>query len=222
MLNDLIPLGITFLVIVVGFVGLFRRRNGIVERRNFVNEYLKNLDAFASKFYSSGKFDTEIYDWLVRKVVRVQNELGSYGVVSMYRPAYENFMYKNYQIFANTIPAIIRDDPHISRHDVQTCLYVLTTYLGWLDDLVQATEKELRNPLAWLREGAKIIVVLPFLLLAELGLIGSRFVAKVQSSFIIKLIAGLFALAAVCSSIVTIVIGWNEFIAQTTAWFHVP
>lgn len=97
-------------IFIIGFIQVYNRHNRVVKKIEFADEYRYKFVEFANKYFQtydrysrSGDFDGELYVWLTMNVSKIQNYVGSFGVMS-YKPAFQNYMINNYQIIINTIP----------------------------------------------------------------------------------------------------------------------
>ena len=88
----------------------------------------------------------------------------------------------------------------------------LLRYLGHLEELLKDTQKNLRNPIIWFREGFKEIISIPIFLLNWFGIISNKRLSTIKTSVFYKIITGLIALVTLVSGIVTIVVGYDQTI----------
>ena len=213
MITTLIILGI-LTVFIIGFVQVYNRHSGVVEKIDFAVEYRNKFVKFTNKYFQthdrysrSSDFDGELYVWLTMNVSKIQNYVGSFGVVS-YKPASQNYMINNYQIIINTIPKF--REGRVWNFDVGAVDDCLLRYIGYLKEYSKDTLKNLRNPIVWFREGFRKILSVPIFILSWFGIISNRTVNSITDSLIYKVIAGLFALVTLVSGLVTIVVGYEQ------------
>jgi hypothetical protein len=197
----------------IGWVRLLLDYRKLKQRRAFVDEYFDKFNQFANTYYMERRINQELYSWLTYKVTRIQSELGDYGVLAAYRPAFANYMLQDYPIIINTLPGMVRGTAYQS--DVGTCIESLMRYMGAMDEGLDDFARQLRNPFIWLREGVRFITLLPILILHWSGLVGPSFVRRISNSALIKIISGSIVIVGLISSIVTIVLGWEQFINVT-------
>ena len=213
MITTLIILGI-LTVFITGFVQVYNRHSRVVKKIDFAEEYRNKFVEFTNKYFktyehysSSGDFDGELYVWLTMNVNKIQNFVGSFGVVS-YKPAFQNYMINNYQIIINTIPKF--REGKVKNIDVGAVDDCLLRYIGYLEENSKDTLKNLRNPIIWFREGFREILSIPIFILSWFGIISNRTVNSINDSLIYKVIAGLIALVTLVSGLVTIVVGYEQ------------
>lgn len=154
-----------------------------------------------------GNFDGEQYVWLTMNVSKIQNYVGSFGVTA-YKPAFQNYMIKDYPIILNTIPKF--REGQVKSLDVGSVDDCLLRYIGYLEDYQKGTQRNLRNPIIWFREGVKEILSMPIFILNWFGIISSRTLNSVKDSLIYKVISGFIALVTLVSGIVTIIVGYDQ------------
>lgn len=202
------------IVFVVGFVNVYKRHSRVVTKIDFAGEYRNKFVEFANKYFQtydrfsrSGDFDGELYVWLTMNVSKIQNYVGSFGVMS-YKPAFQNYMFNNYQIIINTIPKF--REGQVENLDVGAVDDCLLRYVGYLEEYSKETLKNLRNPIVWFREGFREILSVPIFILSWFGIISNRTVNSIKDSLTYKVIAGFIALVTLVSGLVTIIVGFDS------------
>jgi len=215
MITALIILGI-LTVFIIGFVQVYYRHSRIVKKISFAGEYRNKFVAFANKYFQTydrwsraGDFDGELYVWLTMNVSKIQDYVGSFGVMS-YKPAFQNYMFNNYQIIINTIPKF--REGQVEKFDVGAVDDCLLRYIGYLEEYSKDTLKNLRNPIVWFREGFRELLSIPIFILNWFGIISNRTVNSIKDSLIYKVISGLIALVTLLSGLVTIIVGYDQTI----------
>lgn len=210
MVTAFIILGI-LAVFIIGFVKVYNRHSRVIKNIVFASEYRSKFADFSKKYFKtyerrsrSGNFDYELYVWLTKNVSKIQNNIGSFGVVK-YKPEFQN-----YKIIINTIPKF--RNGHIKSFDVEIVDDCLLRYIGHLEEDLKETQKDLRNPIVWFREGFKEIMSIPILILSWFGIISNQTVNSINNSLIYKVISGLIALITLVSSVVTIIVGYDQTI----------
>ena len=205
-----------FSILVIGFSLIYKLNSRLEKKIKFVNEYRNKFVEFSNTYFQSydrysrsGKFDNESYIWLTKNVNKIQNYVGSFGLIT-YKPAFQNYIVNNYPVLLNTIPKF--RDGQIENFDVHSVDDCLLRYIGHLEEYNFNTGKNLRNPIIWFREGVKEILSLPIFIFSWFGLISNSTVNSIKNSFIYKIITGLIALVTLLSGLVTIVIGYDQTI----------
>lgn len=204
------------LVLLIGFISVYKRHFSVLKKINFAGEYRNKFVEFANKylkdydrFRQSGDLDNELYIWLTMNVNKIQSSVGIFGVMS-YKPAFQNYMINNYQIIINTLPKF--REGQVEHFDVGSVDDCLLRYIGHLEEFKKDTERNLKNPIIWFREGFKELFAIPIFILSWFGIFSRRTVDNIMDSFIFKIISGLIALVTLVSGLVTIIVGYDQTI----------
>lgn len=212
----LIIIGGIFLVMTIGFIDVYRRLSRTKSEIEFAREYRSKFIEFANKYFQdynrynrTGEFDGELYVWLTMNVNKIQNNVGNFGIMS-YKPAYQNHYISNYAIILNTIPKFRAGQ--IENFDVTSVDDCLLRYLGLTQDYKKDTEKNIKNPIIWFREGIKTILSIPIFILSWFGLLSHRTFDNILDSAIYKILTGIVALVTFTSGLVTIIVGYDQTI----------
>lgn len=213
MITTLIILGI-LTVFIIGFVQVYNRHSRVVKKIDFADEYRYKFVEFSNKYFESydrwsrsGNFDGEKYVWLTMNVSRIQNNLGTFGIMDYIAP-FQTYKVSNYQIVINTIPKF--RDGSIQDFDVNSVDDSLLRYIGYLNEYQKDTLRNLKNPFIWFREGFREILSIPIFILSWFGIISNRTLNSIKDSLIYKVVSGLFALVTLISGIVTIIVGYDQ------------
>jgi hypothetical protein len=183
-------------------------------KHDFAVEFLGQLKSC----WESRGGDSETYGWLIHRSNKMQAEMGAHGVLHGYKPPYQNYIIKNYDVILNMLPDLRRclEDNIISDHLAYQFLSMLQEslirYLGSLEDAQEEITRDVQNPIKWFRDGVRDIVALPAYLLSWLGVIPEIYARKFVSSFVFSAISGMVAFLGFSSAVITIAIGWHEFI----------
>lgn len=203
-------------IFIIGFIQVYNRHNRVVKKIEFADEYRYKFVEFSNKYFESydrwsrsGNFDGEKYVWLTMNVSRIQNNLGTFGIMDYIAP-FQTYKVSNYQIVINTIPKF--RDGSIQDFDVNSVDDSLLRYIGYLNEYQKDTLRNLKKPLIWFREGFREILSIPIFILSWFGIINNRTLNSIKNSLIYKVISGLIALVTLISGIVTIVVGYDQTI----------
>lgn len=193
------------------------------KRKAFVEEYLDRFSTFVEK----NNFDTENYTWLTEQAYIMQVELGPTGKVD-YRPPFENYMIRNYDVILNFLPEIrrrktvqrISGPGRVYQEQVAIFAETLIRYRGLMNSWLDESAKQLRNPFLWLREGVQSVLLLPLLILHWLGVLSLSFYNRVEHASVFRIFSGLITFVGLMSAIFTIALGWDQFITLVTVWWQ--
>jgi hypothetical protein len=213
MITAIIISGI-LVIFIIGFVQVYNRHNRVVKKIDFAGEYRNKFVEFANKYFKthdrwsrSGDLDGEQYVWLTMNVSKIQNYLGTFGIMDYIAP-FQTYKVSNYQIVINTLPKF--RDGSIQDFDVNSVDDSLLRYIGHLEEYQKETQRNLRNPIIWFREGFRGILSIPIFILSWFGIISNRTLNSIKDSLIYKVISGLIALVTLVSGIVTIIVGYAQ------------
>lgn len=204
--------------VVLGLARLFARYTQVKQKIGFASKYTNTFMQFAQ----ADENDAHAYTWLVRNSVRMQEEMGLYGIVS-YKPPGSFGYIANYLVIVNLLPEIMEYRQQSfgtlrSTYSDIVRLYweTLTRYIGVLEQQFEQSKKRLRNPFIWVQTGVQTIILVPLFILNWLGLLGRSPLAKAENLGVVKIISGLGALVHLVSALIAIVLGWDEFMRLVT------
>ncbi len=201
-------------IFLLGGAQLLRRRAFLVERQKFTHEFQRYFVRFAE----SRGTDSESFVWVMKNMDRMQANLGVIGVLDGYRPAFANYIVRNYQILINTLPEIQTGHAHPDMID--SCQVAILRYIGTLDRWVADSNHQLVNPLVYLKEGVSTIISLPVYLLSALGLIAIESTERFRLSRFVQFLSICVVLVGLVGSIIGIVTGWDQF-TKTLEQLHI-
>ncbi|MAD98616.1 MAG: hypothetical protein CMB99_14935 [Flavobacteriaceae bacterium] len=201
-------------VVIIGFIQIFNKHSQILKRIDFAGEYRNKFVEFSNKYFKTrnpmnrkGDLDGDLYVWLTMNVSKIQNHLGSFGIIS-YKPAFQNYIINNYPVIINTIPKF--RDGNVDNLDVGSVDDCLLRYIGNLEEILIDLKRNFSNPIIWFREGFREVFSIPIFILNWFGVISTRTLNSIKESLIYKIISGLIALVTLVSGVVTIIVGYNE------------
>lgn len=201
-------------IIILGFIVTIYKKRDIDKRYNFVKEYL-DTTRIVGNLISDDKPINEQYTWLQYHVIKIQKELGPYGIISAYKPAYADYYHRNYEIMLNGIREI--KDLYVKQSSkrqiidlIMTIDDILLMYLGHLNTDISALGKKMLNPFILLREGLVVLITLPLRILYWSELINYASVEKLERSVIFKILSFVIYIITVLSSVLTLIIGYED------------
>ncbi len=221
MITTIIILGI-LTVLVIGFVLVYKRHSRVVDKIVFASQYRNKFIEFSNKYFENyyhwsraSDLDGQLYVWLTMNISKIQGNLGTFGIMDYIAP-FQTYRVSNYQVVINTIPKF--RDGTVEAIDVNSVDDCLLRYIGYLEEYNQETQKNLRNPIVWFREGFREVLSIPIFILNWFGIISNRTANSIKDSLIYKVISGLIALVTLVSGLVTIIVGYQstiEFFRKT-------
>ena len=211
-------------ICIIGAVKINIRIYRIAEMRSAAQEYLNRL----GKYVSSGGGDTESYAWLTQKSTIMQRQLGSSGILAAYKPPFANFQYTNYPILLNMLPELrnaLADSFALERLANQysaTLQEVMIRHLGEVEEVEMEQRSLLRNPFVWLREGVRAVLSGPLYLLQWFGILSESATNRLIGNFLFRFLSSFTVLIGFIGSVVSIVVGWDQFIGMIGRLLHSP
>jgi len=210
MITALIILGI-LTVFIIGFVQVYNRHSRVVKKIDFAGEYRNKFIEFSNKYFETydhwsraGDFNRQLYVWLTMNVNKIQGNLGTFGIID-YITLFQTY---RVSIVINTIPKF--RDGTVKDFDVNSVDDCLLRYIGYLEESSQDTQKNLKNPIVWFREGFREVLSIPIFVLNWFKIISNRTVNSIKDSLIYNVLSGLIALVTLVSGLVTIVVGYDQ------------
>ncbi len=206
----LVPV-VVLVLAAVGRVLLGREVGRLHEDREFAHAYLR---AFRTYIASDGA-DTESYSWMVHRSQKLQRNMGHHGVASTFVAPFGRYTVQNYRIILNALPEVrkaLSDNflrPVASQY-IDFIQEAIIRYGGELDDALELAQGSVNNPFRALRQGVQALILAPGYLMHWLGL--SRSPSMSSRGVVLRISSGLLALIGLASAVVSIVVGWGDFV----------
>lgn len=221
-MDKLIPVFIVIGIIILGFIMKLIELNDAVKRTDFTNQYRNKFISFINETISDKSFNQQLYYELTSDVKAMQYELGSDGVYAYAVDNLKGFSTSNYQALINFLPElrdVLNNQDNfviMSRYNqsVKDCDDMFIRHLGSLNEYEKSIRKKLFNPFSCFSDGMRFIVSLPILLLNWFGLISDEHTRKAKRSWFIKFLNFVIILIGLIGTIMSIILGWNEFLQK--------
>lgn len=219
-MDKVIPISIVAVIIILGFITKCIELNAILKRIDFTNGYRNKFIDLVNGIMSHNTFNQQLYYELTTDVKAMQVELGSDGIIAYVTDNLKGFSTQNYQLLVNFLPelrnVLSERDSYIMMNrynqSAQDCDDMFIRHLGTLKEMEKPIRKNLFNPISCFSEGIKFIVSLPILLLHWLGFISVETTCKLKRNWFIKLINVLITFVGFISGLMSIIMGWNDFL----------
>ena len=220
MIYHIIPAVVVATLIVIGHVIKRKRIASYNKRVEFTVDFNNMFFDFANEVFTTRRMNSEKYNAVMKDVDKIQEELGMDGELNEFVDPLKGIQGKNYQLFMNIMPEIRTAlsnmgysimDERINQL-MGLCEDALRRHVGNLDRAIEQEKKGLWNPITCMGEGIRWIVGLPVDVLQWAGLYSTGRSRKIKASVIFKAISNLIVFIGLISSIVTIVLGWDEFL----------
>lgn len=209
------------ILLLIGFINYMIKKNENNTRAKFLVEFKSKFHDYANSYGQ----DNSAYSWLIQRSNKMQNQMGSQGILDSFKPPYANYMYNNYPIILNMIPSMHEDfKGHYLRRQAQqyarTIDEALIRYYGSLVDENDFLQKKIRNPASCFQEGIKQIVGIPIYILGLFGIMNSKMVGAIISSGLFSILSGIITLTGFVSAVLSLVVGWDDFLLKVQQFFN--
>ncbi|WP_156032409.1 hypothetical protein [Parvularcula oceani] len=220
MLDVVIVILIWIFATAVGFVRYFVELRNEQKSRKYIVDYKNRFVAWVN---SRGR-DQDAYAKLVQDTEKATLQVGLWGVLDRRIPL-QGVRFRNFQILPNLIPAINREfhRPYGSMtidQDIRAVDECLLRAIGSKNELIADLKTNMWNPFRLAIHGVRCILVLPLLLLSEIGLFPLSIYFIILDSGIFKIFSSIVILISLFSGVMTIMIGWEEFFSITSRFIH--
>jgi len=209
-----ITIGISAIAL-IGLVNLIIRYRRKAEGLNFTQSFREHYMQFVSAYHSN-TFDSENYSWLTMNVNRMQNDLGVLGIMDYVAP-FQRYRVPRYELVINTLPKFRIGT--VEPFDINAVDDCLLRQIGYIDEQLRISRKEMTNPVIWFRSGIRAIIGLPLSILEWIGVLKPNAVSTITHSVLYKLFTAVIALISLVSGVVTIIIGYEQTLGQLRRWF---
>ncbi len=221
-MDRLFVIAIAFCFTLVGFVMRLVEYRRIQRRIDTTYSYRNQFIDFVNALINNRNFNDEAYIWLTENINEMQAELETDGIIAyMYDPL-RGVKRRNYQILINYLPKLRNFLSETSRlsSNIMTenylkeagfCDDAFIRHVGTLHSLEKSMHKQLINPLSSFSYGIENFLFIPVSALTAFGLLPTRWGKMFKHSKILKLLVGIVELVTLISSVVNVVLGWDEF-----------
>ena len=200
----------------VAVAGLFRLVARLLAWRKRRRLAVTFLARFRSLAHGEG-FDEETYAWLIARSTQIQERMGVIGLSSYQATTpYDLTDLPPDPLIINTLPEL--RGGYLRPERIAQCEEAMMRYLGVLDDEREGYTKHFINPIIWLGEGVRAVLLAPFLTLQWLGLFKDTFTNRLDRSTAFGLFSGLIAVLGLAASVMIVLFGWEPFTEMTQAW----
>ena len=185
----------------------------------FVNIFFNKLHEYIE---SSGT-DTNSYTYMTKNSNQMQNQLGHQGKMTVQHP-FNQGVTRNYTIILTGLPQIRSyfSQSILRSQAIQLSQLVndaLLRNIGDCEKKIDEIIKKIYNPIILYKTGWEYIISVPFTILFWFGIFTKRILNSLIENILFKFITGIIALLGVISSILTIALGYNDFIKFINDFF---
>lgn len=216
------------LIILLIVIGIIKQVFSLIKLKrslNFTTNYRERLISLINTLFSTKKLDNEIYYDLTESVKRMQQELGEDGIFSYFVDHLTGVQTTNYQYLINFLPSLRKIDFGNSiildryNDSVFCCDDMFVRHIGTIKNNISDVKKTFFNPFLCFSFGVKFIITLPISIMKWFGFISEKNYTKILQSVIIKIFNMIMTILSFISSIISVTIGWNDFIQMVSSLF---
>ncbi|NLP51273.1 hypothetical protein [Bacillus sp. RO1] len=205
-------------LLLIGFVkellSALKFRKDLDFLHDYNEKYVRYLNSYLRKRINSEE-ENKLYGELISKSPKAQRLLGGDGLIS-YKPAGASYMYNNYQILLNTVQSL--RNPSLMSEEFSWVNNLLIMKMATYNDIMDEIRSDIKNPFVLLREGVQFFVTLPIMLLYWTGITNYTTSYKWSNNIVVKLLSFGILLLGLISSIITVVLGWEQFKGYLFKW----
>ncbi len=214
-----IPIAILIAIVLLGFALKLIELIRLTAKLDFTIEYRNKFIELLNEYIKNRTLNNQLYVELTEKVVAMQYELGSDGILAYMIDPLKGISDTNYQVLVNFLPEFRtnrqwRNNPIMMERFLSSanmCDDMFIRHLGQLKCCYESERKKLFNPFSCLADGIRWILYLPTNILFWCGFISESANYKLRINWFSKLLAFLVTIFGLVSSVVTIIIGWERF-----------
>lgn len=209
-------------LVITGFIANVINIRTCSNNYNFLVEYRDKFSKFISDLLNKNKYNNKDYEWLMSNSDKVQIILGDAGIIS-----YKDISgyYPNYQIVINFMNEVMslfsKGLIGTESEKITWCHNAFLRKMGIYDEYIKKEIKRTFNPLYDLTSGIKVILGIPLDILYSIGLISSKNLTKIKDNVLFKILGGIISLLTFLSTIMSIVLGWNDFVNLIKGILHI-
>lgn len=200
-------------LIIIGFISNVINIRSCSNNYDFLVEYRNKFSKFISDLLNRSKYSNNDYEWLISNSDKVQIVLGDSGIIS-----YKDITgyYSNYQVVINFMNEVMtlysKGLIETESEKITWCHNAFLRKMGIYDEYRKNEIKKSFNPLYNLSSGIKVVLGIPLDILCGVGLISSTNLMRIKGNIIFKILGGIISLLTFLSTIMSIILGWNDFI----------
>jgi hypothetical protein len=168
-----------------------------------------------TNFYNSRGVNRQEYIQLMKNANIIQSYLGNEGYARVQMTFEHDAPVYHYSIIRDGIPQLydyftkgLNSQANQIANHISGTLY---SKIGSYENELSVCKDTLRNPFKLFLTGIQQTVLIPIYILSWIGLFGNETIKKISELFFLKLLSGILALIGIISSIMTIILGWDNF-----------
>jgi hypothetical protein len=198
--------------IIVSLIAQLLDKNRCEEKLSFVNTFLNKFNIYIKSYGT----DFESYSYMIKNSNQMQSQLGRQGLMTVQQP-FDRGIINNYTLILTGLGQIktYLSQPVLRSQALQLAGYVNDALLrnaGDYEKKIHDIISSMKNPIILYKTGWGKILSVPFMIFLMFGIITERIFDAFVGNRIFKVITGIIALIGFVSGIMTIVLGYNQFL----------
>lgn len=203
-----IVIGIFIAIAICGFFKQKKRKNTLIDRRAFLVDYRNQFIEYANRS------DLKAYQFLNQHMSKAQKYMGAVGVLEKLRLPFENGYHLNVPVLAMLSHIATNKENDLPYSDYSRMIDdALTRAVGDHEDVIERLAKKLRNPFYCFYVGFNAVFSLPFIAVSYMFTGENHIESNKVLRVMMKITATIVQALGLLSAVITIVIGWEDFLA---------
>ena len=203
-----VVIGIFIVIAICGFLKQKKRKNTLIERHAFLVDYRNQFIEYANHS------DSKAYQFLNQHMTKAQDYMGSVGIIDKLRLPFENVYHLNVPVLAMLSHIASYKDNQLSFNECARGIDdALTRAVGDHEDAIERLEKKIRNPFYCFYAGFNAAFSLPFIAVSYMFTGENHIESNKVLRVVMKTTATIVQALGLLSAVITIVIGWEDFLA---------
>jgi hypothetical protein len=169
-----------------------------------------------TNYYNSHGINQQEYIQLMKNANIIQCYLGTQGYARVQMPFEHDTPINHYSIIRDGVPQLQAYlTTGLNTQASQMANYIsgtLYSRIGSYENELSIYKNNIKNPIKLIVTGIQRVILIPMYILSWLGLFSNKTINRIGATFIFKLLSGIVALIGLISSIMTIILGWDDFL----------
>lgn len=223
----LLVLGVIVLVALVGLVSSLMYISNLEKKVEKITSYREKFVEMLNQLNDSGNLNQELYYELLEESKPIQYELAEDGIAAVFLDPLRGVQYRNYQMLVNffsdvrlstQMPSLYLENLNIF---AGYCDEAMIRHVGGLRELVKNETSHIKNPIYCFSQGVRFIIKLPVDILFWCGIISDVTRYRIHNFGISVLVQKVFVFLSFLSCVISIVLGWEEFLQFVLAILNI-
>lgn len=207
----------SFIVIAIcGYMKQKKRRNALINHCDFLVNYRNQFIQYANES------DPEAYRYLNQHMTKAQDYLGAVGIIDKLRLPFENVYHFNVPVLAMLSHIASYKDNDLPYNEYARMIDdTLTRAVGDHEDAIECLGKKIHNPFYCFYIGFNAFFSLPFIAVSYMLTGENRIESNKVLRVVLKATATIVQVLGLLSALITIVVGWEDFLVIISNWLGI-